>query len=289
MANRIEFINLSYPSQGSSSTLRRRAYSHAARVNHARVKLARESTSQINDKEPHAPSTEEIKAGTTTEAKEVPVLLPEPIDPLTSSRRDPFGCFVRPLSQLEHYLFDHYANVVTTQYDSQCVILRDTSFHHHQLRTSWIQMAISYVGLLHYALQFSCNNIGESHHFVQYAALATQYKILCISAIKEAVGARDCSVRGPVVATIISLALDELRTGNITASRQHVRALAKMVQFSGGLQSLGMDGLLKHIFEKLAYDMGLLVDDETSPSTLMDFVNQGGINMSSAFGSAATY
>lgn len=55
-----------------------------------------------------------------------------------------------------------------------------------------------------------------------------------------------------------------------------------MIQFSGGLQSLGMDGLLKHIYEKLAYDMRLLVDDETSTSTLMDFVNRGGINMSGA-------
>lgn len=103
MANRIEFINLSYPSQGSSATLRRRAYSHAARVNHARVKLARKSTS----KEPCAPPIEEIEADRRTEAKEAPVLLPDPIGPLTSSRRDPFGCFVRPLSQLEHYLFDH--------------------------------------------------------------------------------------------------------------------------------------------------------------------------------------
>lgn len=65
-----------------------------------------------------------------------------------------------------------------------------------------------------------------------------------------------------------------------------MRALAKMVQFSGGLQTLGMDGLLKHIFEKLAYDMGLLIDDEVNSSTLMDFVNRGGINMSSVSESA---
>ncbi|KAL7891976.1 hypothetical protein HDV63DRAFT_391174 [Trichoderma sp. SZMC 28014] len=277
MANNIEFINLSYPSQGSSSTLRRRAYSHAARVNHARVKLARNSTS----KEPDAPPTEKIGAGRTTETKEAPVLLPDPIDPLTSSRRDPFGCFARPLSQFEHYLFDHYVTVVTTQYVSQCVILKDTTFRHDQLRISWIQMAVSYIGLLSYALQFSCSHLGEVSHCAEYAALATQYKILCINAIKVAVGTQDCSMRDPVVATIISLALDELRTGNLTASRQHVRALAKMVQFSGGLQTLGLDGLLKHIFEKLAYDMRLLIDDEASSSTLMDFVNRGGINMSS--------
>lgn len=100
--------------------------------------------------------------------------------------------------------------VVTTQYDSECVILRDTSFHHHQLRMNWIQMAVSYVGLLSYALQFSCGHLGEVYHCIDYATLATQYKILCISAIKEAIGAQDCSARNPVVATIISLALDEV-------------------------------------------------------------------------------
>lgn len=72
-------------------------------------------------------------------------------------------------------------------------------------------MAMSYVGLLSYVLQFSCSHLGELYHCVEYAALATQYKILCISAIKEAIGARDCFVRDPVVATIISLALEEVR------------------------------------------------------------------------------
>jgi hypothetical protein len=36
-----------------------------------------------------------------------PAVFPDPVDQLTSSRRDPFGCFARPLSPLEHYLFDH--------------------------------------------------------------------------------------------------------------------------------------------------------------------------------------
>jgi hypothetical protein len=52
-----------------------------------------------------------------------------------------------------------------------------------------------------------------------------------------------------------------------------------MIQYFGGAQALGMNGLLKHIFEKLAYDMKLLLDEETSPSGLLDFVTQGGINL----------
>jgi hypothetical protein len=117
MANRIEFINLSDPSQRSSSALRRRAYSHAARVNHARVKLARKSLSQASNAETPIPPTKQIEANKATEPMEsgstkdkvevVPVLSPGLIDSLTSNRRDPFGCFVRPLSQLEQYLFDH--------------------------------------------------------------------------------------------------------------------------------------------------------------------------------------
>lgn len=72
-------------------------------------------------------------------------------------------------------------------------------------------MAISYVGLLNCALQFSCSHLGEIYHCIEYAALATQYKILCIRAIKEAIGAQDCSARDPVVATVISQTIDEVR------------------------------------------------------------------------------
>jgi hypothetical protein len=117
MENKIEFINLSHPSEGSSSSLQRRAYSHAARVNHARVKRARESISQTGNVEPNVPRKKKGEVDELTEAKEIClveaktreylILLPDPVDPLTSNRRDPFRGFARALSPLEQYLFDH--------------------------------------------------------------------------------------------------------------------------------------------------------------------------------------
>lgn len=68
-----------------------------------------------------------------------------------------------------------------------------------------------------------------------------------------------------------------------------MRALANMIQLSGGLNTLGMDALPKDSFEKLAYDTRLLVDDDTSSSTLMDFVSGGGINMRTAVASHQCY
>lgn len=79
-------------------------------------------------------------------------------------------------------------------------------------------MAISYVGLLNCALQFSCSHLGEIYRSVEYTALATQYKILCICAIKEAIGGQDCSKRDPVIATVISLALDEVRIRSLNTN-----------------------------------------------------------------------
>ncbi|KAL7911590.1 hypothetical protein GGI35DRAFT_443160 [Trichoderma velutinum] len=290
MENKLEFINLSHPSQGSSSKLQRRAYSHAARVSHARVKHARKATNQSNHVEPSIPP-KKSQAGEATEQRDnglveigpevCPAVIPDPVDQLTSSRRDPFGCFARPLSPLEHYLFDHYITIVTAQYGSKCVILKDPSIHHHELRISWIQLAISNVDLLSTTFLSTCRHLYQAYQKEEYITLTMQYRILCIRALREAIDAGDCSARDSIIATIISLTLDEIEIGNIAASRQHVRGLAQIVHSSGGPQTLGMNGLLKHLFEKLAYDMGLLLDEEASPIGLIDYVAQGGINMPS--------
>ncbi|KAL6694175.1 hypothetical protein J3F84DRAFT_378774 [Trichoderma pleuroticola] len=291
MESKLEFIVLSHPSQGSSSKLQRRAYAHAARVSHARVRHARKAANQANNVELSIPHAKKSQAGEATERRDnclvdvVPerhhAVIPDPVDQLTSSRRDPFGCFARPLSPLEHYLFDHYITIVTTQYGSKCVILKDPSIHHHQLRISWIQLAISNVDLLSTTFLSTCRHLHQIYQKGEYIALATQYRILCIRAIREAIDAGNCSARDSIIATIISLTLDEIQAGNIAASRQHVRGLAEIVYSSGGSQTLGMNGLLKHLFEKLAYDMGLLLDEDTSPIGLIDFVGQGGMNMPS--------
>ncbi|KAL6872766.1 hypothetical protein J3F83DRAFT_772016 [Trichoderma novae-zelandiae] len=286
MASKIEFINLSHPSQASSSRLQRRAYSHAARVNHARAKLARKETSQADNGEPTVPHPKGSEVGDSAVPNKFHIWVPDPVDQLTSSRRDPFGCFVRPLSPLEHYLFDHYTTIVTTQYGSECVILRDATFHHQQLRIAWIQLAVSNVGLLSSTFLSTCRHLYGAYQREEYAALATQYRILCIRAIREAIHRAEYSARDSIVATIISLALDEIQAGNIAASRQHVRGLAEMVYHSGGPQSLGMNGLLKHLFEKLAFDMRLLLEEDMCSLGLMAFVAQGGINLPSTQGNS---
>ncbi|EHK17890.1 uncharacterized protein TRIVIDRAFT_67117 [Trichoderma virens Gv29-8] len=175
------------------------------------VRHARKAAGQANIVEPSIPHTEKGQADEATERRDdslveirpeaCSIVIPDPVNQLTSSRRDLFGCFARPLSPLEEYLFDHWT--------------------------------------------------------------------------------RNCSARDSIIATIISLILDEIQAGNIDASRQHVRGLAEIVHSSGGPQTLGMNGLLKHLFEKLAYDMGLLLDEEASSVGLIDFVARGGINMPS--------
>lgn len=100
--------------------------------------------------------------------------------------------------------------IVTAQYGSECVILRDSSLQHHQLRSFWIQLAVSNVGLLSSTLLSTCRHLYEVYQRDKYAALATKYRILCIRAIREAIGVGDCLARDPIVATIIALTLDEV-------------------------------------------------------------------------------
>lgn len=119
-SGQIQFINLSHPEDGTSTSgeQRRRANSHAARTAHARarrrcmIEYQASKTSQ---------GPENAQAGLETprsarKSSERPVsniieteepLLPSPISLLASDRRDPFQSFARPFQPIEYFLLDH--------------------------------------------------------------------------------------------------------------------------------------------------------------------------------------
>ena len=43
-------------------------------------------------------------------------------------------------------------------------------------------------------------------------------------------------------------------SGDFVASRYHVRGIISMVELKGGMQSLGLNGLLRHLLTKLLMD-----------------------------------
>lgn len=101
------------------------------------------------------------------------------------------------------------------------MILKDPSIHHHQLRISWIQLAISNVGMLSTTFLSTCRHLYQVYQKEEYMTLTMQYRILCIRAIREAIDAGDCSARDSIVATIISLTLDEVSVPHVTCNLPH--------------------------------------------------------------------
>lgn len=101
------------------------------------------------------------------------------------------------------------------------MILKDTSIHHHQLRISWIQLAISHVGMLSTTFLSTCRHLHEAYQTEEYITLAMQYRILCIRAIRDAIDAGNCSATDSIIATIISLTLDEVSAAHITLDLPH--------------------------------------------------------------------
>jgi hypothetical protein len=53
--------------------------------------------------------------------------------------------------------------------------------------------------------------------------------------------------------------------GDFAASRRHVKGVVKIVELNGGPQALGLNGLLKHVLDKLVHDRRLSATSHEKP------------------------
>lgn len=126
---KVQFVNLSFPGNATSTAVQRRAHSHAARTAHAKARHLRMieyhaskiKNSQIPEAEDPrgAQVTHQRRSGAprsnlvsslpigATKADSHVIQLPSPISLLASDRRDPFKSFARLLKPIEHFLLDH--------------------------------------------------------------------------------------------------------------------------------------------------------------------------------------
>lgn len=87
----VQFINASHPRDVTSAEAKKKIRSHVAKDIHASRHSRIRDDNQVEERE-----SVELK---------VPVPAPECL--LSSSRKDPFQSFARPVTEMEHFLIDH--------------------------------------------------------------------------------------------------------------------------------------------------------------------------------------
>ena len=277
----IEFINMSHPSHGSSSTLQRRAYAHAARQTHLRrANAARKASSQAkglpsddregSDKRAQISERRGQQSSQPghTDAEHLEaesVQLRSPINALATNRRHHLDCFVKTMSSTENYLLDHCefwlilhgaaapawrnqqvethtihslhqklymgppanffvmldVTVIISQLDASCQVLNDQFPYRLDLRTHWVHLAVADQGFLSSIYLSTCRQLYKVYGLEIYADMATYYKVACLRNVSETLSANKVGTDS-LIATMISLALDEVRYPYSIRSLKHV-------------------------------------------------------------------
>ncbi|KAK5654696.1 hypothetical protein OQA88_7020 [Cercophora sp. LCS_1] len=275
MDRQFRFVTVSDPTQAPSSESRKLAYSHAFRQAHARRR--RERIEQYRKETANEP------VGKTVTAPDEAV--PSPLCRALDSNKDPFSSLARPLSSEEcvgdledapdlqaslKLLADDLVadvHVIIPFTIGHCGLLDRPGGQKMQMLREWVGLAITDDVLMVAAILLStCRYIMKVQPGnLAIAQLALQYKQICIQTLLRETG--NPFVNVATVAKALALALDEVTAGEHTVARKHVEGVAAMVNSSGGVEELGMTGLLEQMYRKLMEIFVLEGPERSSPCT----------------------
>lgn len=220
----VQFINASHPRDAISTEAKKKIRSHVAKdihaSRHSRNRYMGEASNRYDNQ------VEE------RELAELNVPLPAPECLLSSSRKDPFQSFARPVTEMEHFLIDHctghetfrrYEAYLMCPLDVTIVIPKSSSYCNHGdaetlflsgMKSHWLPLVFSDVGLLCGLLLAACRHLLIAGPAVnkQYAGMALIYKGECIKSTNEAVVTEGTSVSDATIGKALIMSSDEVRS-----------------------------------------------------------------------------
>ncbi|KAJ3460928.1 hypothetical protein MRS44_011795 [Fusarium solani] len=160
------------------------------------------------------------------------------------------------LSSQEHFLLDHYIRIVVPYSAVHCGLFdypgdHGPDDHTREILQDWVGLAMTDKDLLNTALLLrACRSILRSKPGDPVMTqMALQYRHRGLQSLRQALLK---PVGSLTVAMAFALVFDEEVFGEIKIARQHLRGVFYMAELSGGLQSLGLSGLLERIYWRLS-------------------------------------
>ncbi|OBT81636.1 hypothetical protein VE02_10006 [Pseudogymnoascus sp. 03VT05] len=249
----LQFVNSAGPESFRKSDTKRLIRAHAARAAHSKIRRAR-----IVEYQQSKTSQEEVDE----------VSSPGPVTFLGSGRIDPFGTYAVHCTAFEHALIDHYVQFLIPNPASHFSPL-GSSTHTRRMYSHWVSYTITDPGMMNGLFLAACRSLANQTHEGVYASLALRYKGACIRSVAKAIEDEGDSVSDATVAKVLFLASDEFHTGNLNGAKSHTKAIGDMVKMRGGVEKLGLEGLLQQL---------VLWNDRTSTfysGTMPNFMHTG--------------
>ncbi|CAI0646565.1 unnamed protein product [Colletotrichum noveboracense] len=215
----MKFITMVHPAQKDSANLRRQAHSHAARVAHARARRRRmvehtqrreilgvaEGDSEVADSEERMSSN--WKNLESFVRDEITLVLPPNIS--GAFEHEPLASFLGSLTPREHYMFQHYVQVVVPEMLSQCPVLNYMGKHNDHVRNNWVLLSSADTDFLKGFLLAACRHLSTIKSEKEYAEIAIQYKLRYIQDLRRTILSDGPSSRREAVTRALVLAFDD--------------------------------------------------------------------------------
>ncbi|KFY90283.1 hypothetical protein V498_06076 [Pseudogymnoascus sp. VKM F-4517 (FW-2822)] len=227
----LQFVNSAGPESLRKSDTKRLIRAHAARSAHSKIRRAR---------------TAEYQQTKISEDERDDVSIPGPVALLGNGRVDPFGTYAVHCSAFEHALIDHYVHFLIPNHASHFSPM-GSSTHTGRMYSHWVSYTITDSGMMNGLFLAACRSLANQTHRGIYAAQALRYKGACIRSVAKAIEGEGDRVSDSTVAKVLFLAYDEFHTGNLNGAKSHTKAIGDMVKMRGGVETLGLEGLLQQL------------------------------------------
>ncbi|KAH7141096.1 hypothetical protein EDB81DRAFT_799406 [Dactylonectria macrodidyma] len=231
----MEFIPVEHPTRGASADLRRQIHSHAARVAHARARRLRVAN--------YTRQNEAIKENTQQEQTLVEPKVVTPITPSivsTTIEHGPFASFVESLTLVEHFLFNHYVQVVRPHLNLNCPVMKNAGESQEYMRQNWMFLSSTDIDFLRGFLLAACRHLSIVNMDENYVQLAIQYKLGYVQSLRQDILANNEASKRVAVTKALVLTLDELMLSDLPMASRHVSAAVNIIESCGGHIALGL-------------------------------------------------
>lgn len=253
---RVHFITTSNPAAAVGSNNRRQTRSFLARQAHARVRRARVLAHQQAAKASRfvthltappvpgtASDTSSTVSGQSCQASSSAtdrIIYGALIPVLGSGYGDPFDTLALRCNPFEQFLLHHYTHFILPNAEIFYPNMGRGALRRN-LDAVLVPFSLARLDTISSLLLIACRSLASLYEDHSYNYHAMRYRQECLHSVTFDIGN---GITDATIITTLHLGIDEFHGGDLKAVQVHNQGLAQMVTSQGGIDELGLSGIL---------------------------------------------
>ncbi|KAF4637994.1 hypothetical protein G7Y89_g74 [Cudoniella acicularis] len=157
---------------------------------------------------------------------------------------EPFSVWPLEATPRMNILVDHFLKVVGPGMNAFIAGATGTV---DPIKTVYIPFSMSDPCVFHGLLLLSARSFAKLSLDTSYHITALKHKVGCIHLVNQGLGIPGKQTSDAIIAAVLMLAVEEMLLGDPEVFKAHLKGLQSMVVIRGGLDKLGLGGILKQL------------------------------------------